>query len=224
MLGTIVNALAAVAGGLAGTLLRKGIPERFSELVQKALALCVLLIGIQGSIQGSNALIAILSMVAGAVLGSWADLDRQVTRLGDWVQHRLSRSGGRVAEGFVTASLLFCVGSMAVVGSLQSGLTGDHSTIYTKSLLDLVSAVVLGSTLGLGVCLSAVFILVYQGAIVLLAQWAAPILSEYAVGEMNCVGSLLIVALGLNMLGLTKIKVANLLPAMFLPLLLCLFM
>lgn len=224
MLGTIVNALAAVAGGLAGTLLRKGIPERFSELVQKALALCVLLIGIQGSIQGSNALIAILSMVAGAVLGSWADLDRQVTRLGDWVQHRLSRSGGRVAEGFVTASLLFCVGSMAVVGSLQSGLTGDHSTIYTKSLLDLVSAVVLGSTLGLGVCLSAVFILVYQGSIVLLAQWAAPILSEYAVGEMNCVGSLLIVALGLNMLGLTKIKVANLLPAMFLPLLLCLFM
>ena len=113
---------------------------------------------------------------------------------------------------------------MSVVGSLQSGLTGNHETIFTKSMLDFVSAIILASSLGLGVCLSGAFVLVYQGAIVLLARWAAPVLSDYVVAEMSCAGSLLIVALGLNMLGIAKLKVANLLPAMFLPIILCLFM
>ena len=152
------------------------------------------------------------------------NIDGAIERLGAWAQRKLSKGGSRLGEGFVTASLLFCVGSMAVVGSLQSGLTGNHETIFTKSMLDFVSAIILASTLGLGVCLSGAFVLVYQGAIVLLARWAAPILSDYVVAEMSCAGSLLIVALGLNMLGITKLKVANLLPAMFLPIILCLFM
>ena len=209
MIGAIVNTLAAVVGGLLGSLLKKGIPERFADLVQKGLALCVLYIGIKGSLVGTNTLVTILSLVLGAILGELMNIDGAIERLG---------------EGFVTASLLFCVGSMAVVGSLQSGLTGNHETIFTKSMLDFVSAIILASTLGLGVCLSGAFVLVYQGAIVLLARWAAPILSDYVVAEMSCAGSLLIVALGLNMLGITKIKVANLLPAMFLPIILCLFM
>ncbi len=225
MLGTLVNTLAAVAGGLLGSLLKKGIPEKFTDLVQKGLALCILFIGIQGSLSGTNTLVTIISMVLGAIAGTALDLDAKVERLGAWTQARLAKKGGsKIAEGMVTASLLFCVGSMAVVGSLQSGLTGDHSTIYTKSLLDFVSAIILASSLGLGVCLSGAFVLVYQGAIVLLARWVGPVLSDYAVAEMSCVGSLLIIGLGLNMLGVTKLKVSNLLPAMFIPLILCLFM
>ena len=224
MIGAIVNTLAAVVGGLLGSLLKRGIPERFADLVQKGLALCVLYIGIKGSLVGTNTLVTILSLVLGAILGELMNIDGAIERLGAWAQRKLSKGGSRLGEGFVTASLLFCVGSMAVVGSLQSGLTGNHETIFTKSMLDFVSAIILASTLGLGVCLSGAFVLVYQGAIVLLARWAAPILSDYVVAEMSCAGSLLIVALGLNMLGITKLKVANLLPAMFLPIILCLFM
>ena len=229
MLGTIVNALAAVVGGLLGSLLKRGVPEKLEKPVQTALALCVTFIGVKGSLDGTNTLICVLSMVIGAVLGALLDLDKQFNRLGDWTQAKLAKNTkgeSHIAEGMVTASLMFCVGSMAVVGSIQSGLTGDHSTIYTKSILDFVSAIIFASTLGFGVCLSGIFVFVYQGAIVLLAKWAAPLLTnyEYAVGEMSCVGSLLILALGLNMLGLTKIKVSNLLPAMFIPLILCLFM
>ena len=224
MIGAIVNTLAAVVGGLLGSLLKKGIPERFADLVQKGLALCVLYIGIKGSLVGTNTLVTILSLVLGAILGELLDIDRGIERLGAWAQRKLSKGGSRLGEGFVTASLLFCVGSMAVVGSLQSGLTGNHETIFTKSMLDFVSAIILASSLGLGVCLSGAFVLVYQGAIVLLARWAAPVLSDYVVAEMSCAGSLLIVALGLNMLGVTKLKVGNLLPAMFLPIILCLFM
>ncbi len=224
MIGAIVNTLAAVVGGLLGSLLKKGIPERFADLVQKGLALCVLYIGIKGSLVGTNTLVTILSLVLGAILGELMNIDGAIERLGAWAQRKLSKGGSRLGEGFVTASLLFCVGSMAVVGSLQSGLTGNHETIFTKSMLDFVSAIILASTLGLGVCLSGIFVLVYQGAIVLLARWAAPILSDYVVAEMSCAGSLLIVALGLNMLGITKLKVANLLPAMFLPIIFCLFM
>ena len=224
MIGTLVNTLAAVVGGLLGSLLKKGIPERFADLVQKGLALCVLYIGIKGSLVGTNTLVTILSLVLGAILGELLDIDGAIERLGAWAQRKLSRGGSRLGEGFVTASLLFCVGSMAVVGSLQSGLTGNHETIFTKSMLDFVSAIILASSLGLGVCLSGAFVLVYQGAIVLLARWAAPVLSDYVVAEMSCAGSLLIVALGLNMLGVTKLKVGNLLPAMFLPIILCLFM
>ncbi len=224
MIGAIVNTLAAVVGGLLGSLLKKGIPARFADLVQKGLALCVLYIGIKGSLVGTNTLVTILSLVLGAILGELLNIDGAIERLGAWAQRKLSKGGSRLGEGFVTASLLFCVGSMAVVGSLQSGLTGNHETIFTKSMLDFVSAIILASTLGLGVCLSGIFVLVYQGAIVLLARWAAPILSDYVVAEMSCAGSLLIVALGLNMLGITKLKVANLLPAMFLPIIFCLFM
>ena len=224
MIGAIVNTLAAVVGGLLGSLLKKGIPERFADLVQKGLALCVLYIGIKGSLVGTNTLVTILSLVLGAILGELLDIDRGIERLGAWAQRKLSKGGSRLGEGFVTASLLFCVGSMAVVGSLQSGLTGNHETIFTKSMLDFVSAIILASSLGLGVCHSGAFVLVYQGAIVLLARWAAPVLSDYVVAEMSCAGSLLIVALGLNMLGIAKLKVANLLPAMFLPIILCLFM
>ncbi len=226
MLGTIVNALAVIAGAFIGLLLKKGIPEKISDVVMKGVALCVLYIGISSALSGTNTLIAIISIVVGAVIGSLLDIDRRLNSLGELAERKLSKGDGKtsIAEGFVSASLLFCVGSMAIVGSIQSGLTGNHEMIYTKSMLDGISAIIFTSTLGAGVFLSAAAVFVYQGIIVLCAQWVQPFLSDYAVAEMTCVGGLLIIALALNMLGITKLKTANYIPAVFIPIILCMFM
>ena len=226
MLGTIVNALAVIAGAIVGMLLKKGIPERISDVIMKGVALCVLYIGISGALSGTNTLITIISIVIGAVIGSLLDIDRRLNSLGEFAERKLSKGDGKVsiAEGFVSASLLFCVGSMAIVGSIQSGLTGNHEMLYTKSMLDGISAMIFASTLGVGVFLSAAAVLVYQGVITLCAQWVQPFLNDYVVAEMTCVGSLLIIALALNMLGITKLKTANYLPAVFIPIILCMFM
>lgn len=241
--GTIVNAAAILAGSLLGMLLTwlanrfsallpvgsVALGERLKTIIMQGVALCVMYLGISGCLEGNNSLIAILSMVIGALIGELLDLDRRMQTLGLWVQKRTERlvaDGGQasISEGFVTASLLFCVGAMAIVGALQDGLTGDHSTLFAKSLLDGISSIVFGASLGLGVAFSAVAILLYQGAIALAASFLQPYLGDAVIAEMTCVGSLLIVALSLNMLGLTKIKVMNLVPAIFLPILLCLVM
>ena len=231
MLGTIVNAGAVVLGGGLGLLLKKGLPARISEAIMGGVGLVVLYIGVSGALAGENVLVAVLSVVLGGALGAWMDIDAALNRLGARAQAAFARGGGksgaggagggsRFAEGFVSASLLFCVGAMAVVGSLQSGLTGEHSTLFAKALIDGVSAMVFASAMGAGVLLSAAAVLLYQGAITLLASLLAPVLSDAAVAEMTCAGSLLIVGIGLNLLGLTKLKLANYLPAVFLPLLL----
>ena len=241
--GTLVNAAAILVGSLLGmlltwlaghfsTLLPAGstlLAERLKTIIMQGVALCVMYLGISGCLEGNNSLIAILSMVLGALIGELLDLDKRMRSLGVWVQKRtehLVTNGGQasISEGFVTASLLFCVGAMAIVGALQDGLTGDHSTLFAKSLLDGISSIVFGASLGLGVAFSAVAILLYQGSISLMASFLQPYLGDAVIAEMTCVGSLLIVALSLNMLGLTKIKVMNLVPAIFLPILLCLVM
>lgn len=221
MLGTFVNAGAILAGSLAGLLLKKGIPEKMNDAIMKGVALCVLYIGLDGCLTGTNALITILSMVLGAILGCLLDLDERLASLGKFLERLLQSGSGSLANGFVTASLLFCVGAMAVVGSLQSGLTGDHTTLFAKSLLDGITSIVFAASLGVGVALSAAAVLLYQGAITLLAQALSPVLSEFVIAEMTCVGSLLIIALGLNMLGVTKIKVMNYVPAIFLVIPIC---
>ena len=218
--GTIVNSAAIVAGSIAGLLLGKFIPERFSDAMEKGAALCVLYIGVDGM------LVAILSISIGAILGELLQLDEHMHQLGDWVEQKFGGKGSKtsLSEGFVTASLLFCVGAMAIMGALDSGLTGDHSTLYAKALLDGIISVVYASTLGIGVALSAIPIFLYQGAIALGASFLAPYLTEAVILEMKCVGSILILGLSLNMLGLTKIKVMNYVPAVFLPILLCRFL
>lgn len=228
MLGTVVNTAAVLAGGCIGLLLKKGLPERISDAIMGGVGLVVLYIGISGTLNGQNVLVAVLSIVVGGALGAWIDIDRGLNRLGERAQAALARGDGKAggsafAQGFVSASLLFCVGAMAVVGSLQSGLTGDHSTLFAKSLIDGISAMVFASAMGAGVLLSAVAVLLYQGAITLLASFLSPVLSDAVVAEMTCVGSLLIVGIGLNLLGVTRLKLANYLPAVFLPMLLTLF-
>ena len=240
--GTIVNSLAILAGSAIGLLLSwlgsrfsnrlpagsSGLSERLQTIVMQGLALCVLYIGISGALKGQNTLVAIISIALGALIGELLDLDKGIHLLGDWIQAKLSRftrdGKSSISEGFVTASLLFCVGAMAIVGSLDSGLTGNHDTLFAKSLLDGITSIVFTVSLGFGVALSAAAILIYQGAITLMASFLQPLLTDYVIGEMGCVGSLLIVAIGLNMLKLTNIKVMNLIPAIFLPILLCTFM
>ena len=241
--GTIINALAVLAGSMAGLLLKwlaahfssrlpagsAALGQRLQSIIMNGVALCVLYIGISGALKGNNTLVAILSMVAGAITGELLDLDRRMSSLGDWVQKKTARlvqsgDGATVSEGFVTASLLFCVGAMAIVGALENGLTGNYETLQAKSLLDGISAIVFASSLGIGVAFSAAALFLYQGSISLLASVLSPFLQDAVIAEMTCVGSLLIVALALNMLNLTKIKVMNLVPAIFLPILLCTFM
>lgn len=226
MLGTIVNTLAVIAGSLAGLLLRKGIPEKISDTVMKALALCVIYIGIDGALSGEKTLVAILSMVIGTVIGQILSLEERLEKLGKLVELKFKNKngGGSIAQGFVTASLLFCVGSMAINGSFQSGFNGNHELLYIKSLLDGISSVVFASAMGIGVMLAAPAVFIYQGALTLLAAITGPFLSAGTIAEMTCVGSILIIAIGLNMLGITKIKVMNMIPAIFVPLVLCLFM
>ena len=226
LMGSYINVILVVVGGTLGLLLKKGLPERVSDAVMKALGLCVLYIGISGCLKGENALIAVISMAVGTIFGSAVDLDKRMNNLAKKVEKKLSKNSGDsdMAQGLVTATLLFCVGAMAVVGSLDSGISGDYSTLATKSVIDGVSSIVLASTLGFGVLLSSIPVFIYQGSITLLAGVVAPFLNEFTINEMTCVGSLLIIAIALNMLKITNIKVMNCLPSVFLPVIICQFL
>ena len=219
MIGTLINAAAIILGTLIGLLLRKGIPQRLQDTIGQGQGLCVILIGLSGALKTADVTCCIICMVLGSLLGAWIDIERRLNELGQAIEHRVSPDGaeGSVAKGFVTASLVFCVGAMAIVGSMDSGLRGDHSTLIAKSILDGVFAVIFTSSLGWGVGLSALAVLVYQGAIALLAMWIEPMLTPAVINEMSAVGGLLITAIGLNMVYNHKhIPVGNMLPAIFL--------
>jgi uncharacterized membrane protein YqgA involved in biofilm formation len=229
-LGTIVNAGVIVAGSLAGLFIKNGIPHRFKETVMQGIGLSVLIIGISGALQGIYKvtesgsidriyiMTMILSLVIGGAAGELLNVEDKLDKVGRWVQKRFAKSDGNFVEGFITASLVFCVGAMAIVGSLEDGLTGNAGTLYAKSILDGVSSVIFSATMGIGVLLSALPVLVYQGIITLLAGMIKPWLTDVVVSQISLVGSVLIMAIGLNMLDIKRIKVGNLLPAMFLPL------
>lgn len=227
MLGTLINTLAVLVGSSIGLLVNKGIPERISSQMMKALGLCTIFIGVQGAFKGENTLIMIISMVIGVVIGEGIDIDRRITHGVQKLEAKfIKKQEGKhsLSEGLITSSLLFCVGSMTIVGCLNAGLLGDNTMLYTKSTLDLCSSMIFASTLGFGVMLAGGVVLFYQGGLTLLATLAAPLLTTSVVNEMTCVGSLVIIATGLNLLGVTKIKLMNYIPAMFLPIILCLFM
>jgi len=214
MLGVSVNFFAVLAGGMIGTLLRGGIPERFRTLINQGLALCVMLIGITGATKTENTLLMIISVVIGSFIGTLIGIEAGVEKLGDWAQNKFNKGG--FADGFVNATLLFSIGSMAVVGSLNAGF-GDNEMLLAKSIIDGVSAIIIASSFGIGAAFSAFPMTIYQGGIALMAGFVYSHMSDAMILEMGAVGSLLIVAIGFNMLGITKIKVANMLPAMFIP-------
>ena len=223
--GAVVNFFLVVLGTLIGLLFKKGIPEKLQNALMTGMAFCVLYIGITGLFeQGANILVMIVCFAVGAVIGELIDLDKQVNRLGKKIENRFSKdSNSKIAEGFVTATLLFCVGAMTIVGSIDSGISGDNSTLYSKSVIDCVAAAVLTSSMGIGVIFAAFSALIIEGGITLLATVISPILNDYIIAQMSVIGSLLIIALSLNMLGITKIKVMNFVPAVLLPLVLIFF-
>lgn len=225
LFGAIVNGFAVVLGGSIGLFLNKGLSKRISAAIMNGLALCVLYIGFSGAMAGENIMITIGSMVTGVIIGEGMDLDRKVNQLGIFMETKFGTKKNTVSisEGFVTASLLVCVGAMSVVGALQSGLTGNHETLLAKSLIDAVAALVLASSLGMGVLLAGGLVLVYEGSISLLAGMLAPLLTDSVINEMTCVGSLLIIGLALNMLKITDLKIMNYTPAVFIPILFGLF-
>ena len=227
MIGVLVNTLTVIVGSTIGLLFRKLIPEQWTDFIMKGIALCTLYIGIDGALEGTNTLVTIISIAVGALIGAALDLDEKLNRFASGLENRFKKEGSggpTIAEGFVTASLLFCIGAMTIVGSLQAGLTGNNTMLYTKATLDFISSLIFAASLGIGVLFAAAFVLVFQGAIVLVAQAVSPFLTDYVVSEMTCAGSILIIALGLNILGVTNLKVMNFLPAIFLPIVLCLFM
>lgn len=222
MLGVIVNVITVLLGSAIGLLFRKGIPQRVSNAAMVGLGGCTLYIGISGSLCGENVLIVIASVVLGAIVGTLLNIDGEINKLATKVENSFKKEGKKasLAEGLVTATLLFCVGSMTVTGSLQAGIAGDHSVLITKATLDFVSSMMLASSLGFGVMLAAGSVFVIQGGLVLLAGLIAPFLSTGAVNEMTCVGSILIMMIGTNLMGISKIKVADYLPAiLFAPIL-----
>lgn len=230
LVGTLVNTGAVIVGSLLGLLLGNILPERLRDTVMKGLGLCTLFVGIDGMLGGGNSLISIISVAVGAVIGELCDLDGHLNRFAEGLERKFKRGregeGPSLAEGFVTASLVFCVGAMTIVGALNDGLTGNHEMLFTKATLDFVSSIIFASSLGIGVMLSAPAIFTIEGGIACLASLVAPILQQNpnTVPEMTVVGSVLIVAISLNLLGVTKLKVMNYVPAIFLPILLCYFM
>jgi uncharacterized membrane protein YqgA involved in biofilm formation len=211
--GTIVNAATVALGSAVGVFLKRGIPAAYQKTLMQGLGLAVMLIGLQMAFKTQNILIVIFSLVIGAVIGEALHIDAYLNKVGDWVTAKVGGKNGNAGEGFITASLVFCVGAMAVVGSIQEGLTGDASTLYAKATLDGVTSAVFASTMGPGVALSAVSIFVYQGLITVMAGWFSSFFGDALIKELTSVGGLLIVGIALSMLEIKKVNVANLLPA-----------
>lgn len=221
MIATVVNALVIVIGSLIGTFFRSRLSQKFNDCITMGLGLCVIIIGISTALETQNMIIVIASVALGGLLGTWIDIEKRLNHLGTLLEKRFASAEdtGSFARGFVSASLLFCVGAMAIVGSLDAGLRGDYNTLYAKSVLDFISSIFIAGTYGIGAMLSAVTVLVYQGAITLLAGVVEPILSDVVVAEMSAVGGVLILGIGLNMIRKEHIPVGNLLPGIVLPIL-----
>ncbi|MDO4564430.1 MAG: DUF554 domain-containing protein [Clostridia bacterium] len=215
MIGTLVNAGAIVVGGAFGLLIKKGLPERLVSGVMKALGLFTVFIGVSGAIESQNALIVVLSLVIATLIGAVLKLDDRVVRLGDRLRGKNQSS--RFSEGLTTATLLFITGAMAVTGAISEGIEGDYSLLFTKAVMDGISALLLASAFGAGVLLSAVPVLLFQGGISLLASLLAPVLTAETIVEMGAAGSILVIGVGLNLLGATKVKVFDSILAVFLP-------
>lgn len=212
MLGTIVNAVVIVIGASLGILLRKGIPQRIQDTVMQGIALAVALVGLKMAFKTNNELIIILSMAFGGLIGEALNLEGRLEGLGTRLNSLVGRKEGDLVKGFVTGSLIYCVGAMSIMGALESGLTGQHKILFAKSAIDGITAVIFASSMGWGVAFSAISVLIYQGIITMMAEALRGLMTEQVLAEMTAVGGLLILAISSNILGIKQIKVANLLP------------
>ncbi|MDR2484491.1 MAG: DUF554 domain-containing protein [Treponema sp.] len=217
MLGPLVNALVIAACGLTGCFVVRGIPGRFEEIIKKAIGLSIVYVGVKGALDNDRMLLLIMSMVGGAIIGELINIDKLMNRFGGWAEAGLGMRGGTFSKGFVSASILFCTGSMAIVGSMQSGLQDNHEILFAKSILDGSISVVFAASMGIGVVCSALPVLIYQGGIVIASRAVKDLLTPEIIREMSAAGSLLVAAIGFNFLGVKEIRVGNLIPAVFIP-------
>ncbi len=218
MLGTFVNTFAIVVGSLIGLAFSRFIPTKTTDTLIHGVAFAVMLIGLKMAWKEDNFIVLICSLAFGGLIGELIRIEDRINGLGKWLEQRFSGSGKSISKGFIATTLLYCVGSMALVGSLESGLTGNHDTLFAKSVLDGLGSIIFSASLGIGVLFSAASVFIYQGCITLGASFLKQFLTGPVISQMSAVGGLLIVAMGFNMLDIVKIKVANLLPAIFLPL------
>ncbi|MBM4352111.1 MAG: DUF554 domain-containing protein, partial [Deltaproteobacteria bacterium] len=213
-MGTIINAIAILVGGGLGLLFRKGFPERIAQTTLQVLGLFTLVVGVSMAIQGREFIMILISLVAGAVLGEWANIEGRLERFGGWLEKRFHVTEGSPAKGFIYASLLFCVGSMAIVGSITDGLKGDRSILVTKAVMDGIISIPFAASMGFGVLGSALPVLFYQGGITLLASKLQSFFTPEMIRELTSVGGVIVMGIGINILGLQKIRVGNLIPAL----------
>ncbi len=218
MLGTFVNVAAIIAGSLVGLIFKGGIPDKYNKTIMQALSLGVILVGLKSAFKCDDFILIVISLALGSLIGEMCKIECRLENTGDWLEKKFSKKEGGLAAGFVTTTLLFCIGAMAIVGSLESGLTGNHTTLFAKSTIDGIAAIIFSSTMGPGVLLSAVSVLIYQGTITLAAVYIKPFLVPEVIAQMSSIGGLLIVGIGINMLGAARVKVGNMLPAVFIPL------
>ena len=223
-LGVIINSVAIAIGSIVGFLFKKKIPQKLATMLNNALALGVIYVGISGLVKSSNMLVVVLSLCVGAIIGEIIDFDRIFNKFGDFLQKKFSKNeNSQFSEAFVSSSMLCCIGAMAIVGAIESGMMGNHEIYYTKALLDGIIVVLMSASLGIGCLFSAFSVLIYEGVLTATANFIAIHLSNIMIENMSVVGSVIILAIGINMLGLTKIKIGNLILAPFLPILFCLF-
>ena len=222
MLGNYVNTAAIVIGCLLGLLVHKGLKDAYKVIIMQAIGLSVLFVGAAVAIGGlldpdSEAVLFIISLVIGGTVGEVIGIEKSLEKLGMLLQKKVGSGENNIAQGFVTASLIFCVGTMAIIGSLESGLRGNYDILFAKSVLDGITSMILATTLGIGVIFSAGAVFIYQGAIILFAGSLEPLLTIQVIREISIIGGILIFGIGLNMLEIKKIKTANLLPAVIVP-------
>lgn len=215
MTGTIINAAAIVIAGLLGLLLRKGIPENMIRTMQDGLGILILVIGLQYGLKADSLAVVGLSLALGAVVGEWRQWEAKLERLGEKLQSLSGGSNEQFVKGFVTATMVFCVGAMAVLGSLEDGLTHNPQILIVKSMLDGIFSIIFAASMGVGVLFSAIPVFIYQGTITLGATFIQPYMTEPMLNNITALGGLLIAGIGLNALGITRIRVANLLPGLF---------
>ncbi len=216
LFGTIINGVCIIIGTLIGKLLHR-IPEEMKGTVLKAIGLAVMVLGLDMGLKSENFLIVIISLALGAALGEWMGLEDRLNSLGNWIERKIgSKNETSISQGFVTATLIFVIGAMAIIGALDSGIRGDHDVLLTKSIIDGFTSVILTTTLGIGVMFSAIPVMLYQGSIALFAtqinRWIPEDVMNMFIAEMTATGGIMIFAIGLNLVGITKIRVANLLP------------
>lgn len=214
ILGTIVNALAIIAGSSLGLLIRSRLPEKITEVAFQGIGLFTLFLGFYMCLKTENFLVMIFSILIGSIIGALIGVDHQIEKFADFIKKKIKIDSGSFSEGMITAFLLFCMGSMTILGAIEEGLAGNPQLLFAKSVLDGFSSIALAATLGIGVLFSVVPLLIYQGGLTLFAGLFQNILSNPVINEISAVGGLMLIGLGINILGIKKLRVLNMIPAL----------